>query len=127
MNTPIIIIIALSYLFSGCGSDQGDAKNAAQTGAASNCSNVSFIGTWNGVTVPTDTLSLNANCQGTSSYCASQFTFTPIKTNGQVMISIATTNGNAFCGAPGTYNCAINATEPNLTLDCGGGAVDWTR
>lgn len=129
-NTPITLkslLFTLSLVLSACGSDN-PSNSASGGGAGGNgCENVSFVGQWQGVTVPADTLALNANCMGTSSYCQSTFSFTPIKSNGQVTLNIQTTNGNAFCGAVGTYNCAINATEPNLTLDCGTGAVNWTR
>lgn len=124
MQTPNLLLI--SVFLAACGSEP--TETPAQS-ASNACSGLSILGTWQGQTVPSDVLNLGADCNGSSSYCQATFSFKPKNADGTIDIDVHQTNVNAFCfPSAGQYRCAINDLDPNvLTLDCGPGAVTWTR
>ena len=88
------------------------------------CSHYAFLGTWQS---NIDTLTLNNNCKGTSQFCQAKFTAKDKIVAGVLTVTIQETITHPWCLPVGVHDCAINHSEPTLTLDCGGGATIYSR
>ncbi|TXG77605.1 hypothetical protein E6Q11_02430 [Candidatus Dojkabacteria bacterium] len=119
----IFSLIALSLAI-GCGSD----STSSTTGGASNaCASTPFLGQWTDTTFG-DILTLNADCTGTLPRCAATLNFKNPNSNGTIDITFTASNAAAFCPNVGTYSCAYNnLVATTLTIDCGSGALTYTK
>lgn len=111
MKLPILLSITL--LLVGCGSDSSDSMECAKN---------PIVGVWHS---PNDTLTLEQSCDGRSNYCESEFVFTAEAPYASLYIS--TTNTKSGCPALGISKCKISLDAKNLSVDCGAGAVKYTR
>jgi hypothetical protein len=120
MKAQLLILILFGISLVGCGSDDYHSDL---------CSRSKFKGTWKSAG-GNDTLTLDSDCNGSSSYCDSHFSYESLgmanMTNpGWIWaITIDSSNHNPGCPSIGTIVCDVNdvASNPNMQLDCHGGA-----
>lgn len=102
----------------GCSSGGGGGGNA--------CDGSLALGSW--YDGSTDTMTFNANCSGTSSYCGSTFTVSKaIDAMGTMTVTTSATNGNPGCAPVGQMSCDYAISGNNLAFDCGSGALLYTK
>ena len=117
---------------SACGS-----SNSGSTGSTTNntpqaaCAGMIHLGIWH-EPVTGETVTLYADCSGTSDICASTFKFSPVKTSKPhpVSIEILTTNGGPSCLPVGVHACVTTvygSQDQSLDLNCGGMTVGYQR
>lgn len=123
MKTILLALIAGVLTLNGCGGSSGGSSGGGGGEAPPACANHAALGAW--ISGP-DTLTFSANCTGTSTMCASTFTFTNTST-GVTTVNVLTTNGAAGCLPLGATACAYAVAGGNLSFDCGSGAVVYTH
>lgn len=121
----LISLFAVIALTQACGSEEG--SQSASNGASNACQSSNWLGTWQ-ASAPNDTLKVYPDCTALSSYCGGKYTYSLPNGNGTFNLSVSGTNGNALCAPNGSYSCAYNDSTPGqLTIDCGGGAIVYTK
>ncbi len=111
----IALALAAGLLASGC------------SGGA--CASSPVVGAWTGVFAGnTDTLTLNSDCSGTSSYCGLVFTFPDVTADqGTALLTVTANNGKLACLKVGQDTCAYQVDPGStLTFDCGGALLTYT-
>lgn len=113
-----LIISYVGFLLVGCSSGGGSSGNA--------CDGSLALGTWSDGS--SDVMTFEANCSGTSSYCASTFTTAKVSdANGFMTVNVSSTNGNAGCLPTGQTTCEYIISGSNLAFDCGSGPIYYTK
>lgn len=118
----VVVFLALS---AGCGSSASKSDSSS-----SECAGSVVVGSWKGDLggAGADTLTFGADCKGTSSYCASSFTYPNVTaTSGDVIIKNSATNGAAGCLPAGEFTCQYMIEGNGLAFRCGGGIVTYTK
>ena len=118
MKKLSLIIISLVFLTS-CG------------GAPGACDALPFLGSWYNAGTA-ETMTFSGACRFTSDLCASTGTFPPVTgASGNVLITVDSTSGAGGCLPLGGATCAYvvdTGAEPDtLAVDCGSGAVVFTK
>ena len=103
---PLIKLMVLAALTSGCGDATSDCLSHAANGVWEN---------------DDDVLLLSAVCRGESSYCDSEFSY-----DGN-SIEVTTTNSNTGCPQVGNHTCSFDVDGDTLAFNCGVGTFVYTR
>lgn len=114
----VLLVLALGLIFGCGGSDQQGFNGGGIQASGPSCSG-DYLGTW---TSKQGSITLNSNCTGSESSCASQFTYS---VNGS-SASLNIFQANSGC-ATGSFNCAFLVTGNSLVVNCGGGAVTYSK
>ena len=115
-------LILTLVLLSACGVTPPDIPTPEPESTA--CAHYTFLGTWEN---NQDTLTLKSNCKGTSQFCQAEFTVKDKIIAGVLTVTVEKTISHPWCLPVGVHDCAIYHNEPSLTLDCGGGAMIYSR
>lgn len=124
--TPLMfwLFVYFSVFLPGCGQSSNSGGGSA---AANSCSASAVLGSWKSNST-TDVETFNADCSGSSSYCASVFTFPNAPAaSGTVLITNSSSNNASGCAAVGTITCAYAVTGSTLTFNCGAGVANYTK
>jgi hypothetical protein len=111
------LVVALAL--AGCGGAAADGP----------CRDAAVLGSWGGsIMGHDDTMSFDAACHGTSSYCTSTFDYPDVTTSsGQVLIDVKSTNGNVGCAPLGQLACSYTLVNEQLSFSCGGVVLTYLR
>lgn len=119
LRLTFLSLAVLGFFLVGCGSKSGSGTPANGVGPTS-CASSSVLGTYQGVNSGYyDTLTLNSNCSGTSSYCNSAFTFTPASGSSgsfQWNVTSAPYAGDAGCPSTGNAYVSFQINGNQVTL-----------
>jgi len=121
----IVVLGALCALsITACGKSPLNTSNLS-SGA---CQNLISTGNWFDPTLP-DTMVLNANCAGTTTYCNEKFTYQIQADNVTVILTVTQTNGGPQCNAMGVNMCTVGFTTNNtlMQLTCSFGTYQYQR
>lgn len=121
MKTIILAFLSV-VVISGCGKGSGGVQ--ASNGDKPACSDTVGLGVWSN-NLPSFLTFLDS-CQGTESYCGSEFTFSKPENN-LMQIEITKNNGNAGCLSVGSHQCQFIASDTDLSFDCGNGVEFYTK
>lgn len=132
MRLLIGVMLALSLI--SCKNSSGGSGGSSSEGAANNaapqpCGSSIVLGSWNGsIMGKPDTMTFNADCSGTASYCQSTFNYPSVTaSSGQVLVTNTSTNGAVGCLPLGLTKCAYQVEGSSLTIFCGGSPFVYTR
>ena len=133
MRLVACAILALSLTAcknsSGGGSDGSGSEGAASNAAPRPCGSSVVLGAWHSkIMGQPDTMTFNADCSGTASYCQSTFTYPAVTAStGQVLVTNTSTNGAVGCLPLGLTKCAYQIEGSSMSIYCGGGTFIYTK
>ena len=115
-----LIFIISSLVIMGCSKD---GSGSSQLDLRQTCEHDSvFAGEWRDQSL--NDLVLNDDCTGYEKVCDASFTYYK-PTGGQVLIDVASKNGNPSCPPLGESTCnishGVDESSEFLVLNCGGG------
>lgn len=114
-----IYFVLLAMLLVSCAKQEGNKYLAPA------CQGKSTLGVWNRTG---ETLVLNESCSGTSTSCASEYTFTTYDNNTEhQLINVTKTNGQPGCLPLGNTYCSYKTSGVNLIINCGTGDVYYAK
>lgn len=122
---PSGFLFIVPLLMAGCGTESGSSSDTAKA-----CNSSIVVGSWTRALSATisDTMTFNADCSGTSSYCQSTFDYPNVtNSSGSVLITNKTTNAATGCLPAGETTCQYAVSGVQLTVSCGGGASTYTK
>lgn len=108
-------LILIALFIQACG-QQG--LNNSTSNSQGPCAG-SQTGTWSNIAV-NNTLTLNASCSGTTTYCNEAFTYVSINSS-TYQLTVSQTNGGPECLPIGQTNCTGGFIGDVLWLNCGAG------
>ena len=131
MKQLIAVFIGVFFL-AGCGrSDNGTSAlgGSQRVESMTTCSSSPVVGRWLGsILGHPDAMTFDENCNGTSSYCGTTFSYPNVTENsGMVEITVNFVSGKAGCLPKGKTTCAYVVRTSSLHFNCGGANLTYVK
>jgi hypothetical protein len=132
MRLIACVIFALALIScknSSSGSGGSSQEGAPAVSAPQPCGSSIVSGSWHGAIMgQPDTMTFNADCSGTASYCQATFTYPAVTaSSGQVLVTNTSTNGAVGCLPLGLTKCAYQVEGSSMSIFCGGSTFVYTK